>query len=383
MPALSNCYNIADLRRKAKRRLPAPMFHYLDGGADDEWTLRRNTEAFDDYQLMPNYLRDVATIDLGTRVLGATLDLPFFLAPTGMSRLFHHDKEFAVCRAAESCGTLYSLSTMASTSLEEIATATAGPKMFQIYIFKDREMTREFVQRCRDARYDILCLTVDTAIAGNRERDHRNGMSLPPRITLKNFFSYGTSFHWLFNMLRNRDFRLANVEHRVDALVGGAVGLIQYVNDQFDRSVTWDDVAWLIKQWNGPFVIKGLQSVTDVRQARDLGASAVMVSNHGGRQLEGTPAPVDCIPALRDAVGNDLELIVDGGIRRGVHIIKALALGADACSIGRPYLYGLAAGGQAGVERAIELLRSEVERSLGLLGCNSIEQLGPEHIARL
>jgi L-lactate dehydrogenase (cytochrome) len=184
-------------------------------------------------------------------------------------------------------------------------------------------------------------------------------------------------------MLRNRDFRLANVEHRVDALVGGAVGLIQYVNDQFDRSVTWDDVAWLIEQWNGPFVIKGLQSVTDVRQARDLGASAVMVSNHGGRQLEGTPAPVDCIPALRDAVGNDLELIVDGGIRRGVHIIKALALGADACSIGRPYLYGLAAGGQAGVERAIELLRSEVERSLGLLGCNSIEQLGPEHIARL
>ncbi len=380
MSGLSHCYNIADLRKKAKRRLPAPMFHYIDGGADDEWTLRRNTDAFDDYQLMPNYLRDVQSIDLSTALLGKTLELPFFIAPTGMSRLFHHDKELAVCRAAASFGTMYSLSTMASTSLEEVAAATQSPKMFQIYIFKDREMTREFVQRCKDARYDALCLTVDTAIAGNRERDHYNGMSMPPRITLKNFFSYGTSFHWLFNTLRNRDFRLANVEHRVDALSGGSVGLIQYVNDQFDRSVTWDDVAWLIEQWDGPFVIKGLQSVADVKRARDLGASAVMVSNHGGRQLEGTPAPVDCIPALRDAVGSDLQLIVDGGIRRGVHIIKALALGADACSIGRPYLYGLAAGGQAGVERAIELLRAEVERSLGLLGCSSIGELGREHI---
>lgn len=382
MRQLSNCHNISDLRKRAKSRLPAPMFHYIEGGADDEWTLRRNTEAFDQYQLLPNYLRDVNAVDLTTRVLGLELKLPFFLSPTGMSRLFHHHKEIAVCRAAEQAGTLYTLSTLATTSLEQLSALGPGPKMFQIYVFKDRELTREFVQRCRDARYESLCLTVDTAIAGNRERDLYNGMTMPPKITFGNFFSYGTSFHWLFNLLRSPDFRLANVAHRVDALGGGAMSLIDYVNSQFDRSVTWSDVAWLIDQWQGPFVIKGLQSPADVKKARDLGASAVMVSNHGGRQLDGVPAPIDCISALRDAVGNDLELIVDGGIRRGTHIIKAMALGADACSIGRPYLYGLAAGGQAGVARAIELLKLEVERALVLLGCNSIKQLTPEHIVR-
>jgi L-lactate dehydrogenase (cytochrome) len=255
--------------------------------------------------------------------------------------------------------------------------------MFQIYILKDRELTREFVQRCKDSNYNSLCLTVDTAVAGNRERDFYNGMTMPPKITFKNFFSYGTSFHWLFHLLLNQDFKLANVAHRVDALGSGAMGLIEYVNDQFDRTVTWDDVAWLVDQWDGPFVIKGLQSVADVKRARDLGVNGVMVSNHGGRQLEGTPAPVDCIPELRDAVGSDLELIVDGGIRRGTHVLKALALGADACSIGRPYLYGLASGGQQGVEQAINILKTEVERSLALLGCSSLSELNPGHIRTL
>jgi L-lactate dehydrogenase (cytochrome) len=208
-------------------------------------------------------------------------------------------------------------------------------------------------------------------------------MTIPPKITSRNIFSYATSFSWLFHAALQPDFKLANVAHRVDALAGGAMGLIEYVNSQFDRTVTWDDAAWLAQQWDGPFVIKGLQSVEDIKKARDIGASAVMVSNHGGRQLEGTPAPVDCIPALRDAIGDDLELIVDGGIRRGTHIIKAIALGANACSIGRPYLYGLAAGGQQGVERALELLRAETERSLALLGCRSIRELNSTHVARL
>lgn len=380
MVALERCFNISDLRKRAKSRLPAPMFHYIDGGADDEWTLRRNTEAFDQYELMPNYLQNVTDINLKTRVLGVDMDLPLFLAPTGMSRLFHHEKEFAVARAAHKFGTMYSLSTVATTSLEDIAACTSGPKMFQIYILKDRELTREFVERCKKAGYKSLCLTVDTPLAGNRERDLVNGMTMPPKFTLKSLFSYATHFHWSFNLLRNPDFKLANVAHRVDALSKGTMGLIDYVNSQFDRSVNWDDVAWLIEQWGGPFAIKGLQSPKDAERAVDVGATALMVSNHGGRQLDGVPAPVDCIAPIRDAIGDQLELIVDGGIRRGTHVLKALAQGANACSIGRPYLYGLAAGGQQGVERALTLLKSEMERSMALLGCQSVDQLNGSHV---
>ena len=383
MPALKNCHNIADLRRRAKSKLPAPMFHYIDGGADDEWTMRRNTSAFDDWEVLPNYLKNIETIDLKTEILGTTLELPFFLSPTGMSRLFHHHKELGACRAADKFGTLYSLSTLGTTSLEDIASTTPGPKMFQIYILKDRELTREFVQRCQASRYQALCLTVDTPLAGNRERDLVNGMTMPPRITPRSFFSYGLSFEWLYNLARDPDFKLANVAHRVDAIGGGTIGLIDYVNSQFDRTVTWDDAAWLADQWDGAFIIKGLQTVDDVKRAREIGATGVMVSNHGGRQLEGTPAPVDCIPALRDAVGNDLELIVDGGIRRGIHVVKALALGANACSIGRPYLYGLAAGGQAGAERAIEMLKIEIERNMALLGVSSVSEITPDHVRRV
>ncbi|KAA1194122.1 alpha-hydroxy-acid oxidizing protein [Pseudohalioglobus sediminis] len=380
MVSLERCHNIADLRRRARARLPAPMFHYIDGGADDEWSLRNNTSAFDDYLLQPTYLRDVSEIDLSTRVLGQDLALPFFLAPTGMSRLFHHHKELGAARAAERFGTIYSLSTLATTSLEEISATTSGPKMFQIYILRDRELTREFVQRCKQAGYQALCLTVDTPLAGNRERDHVHGMTMPPRITPANFLSYASSFHWLYHLIRDPDFRLANVAHRVDALGKGAMGLIEYVNGQFDRTVCWDDVGWLAQQWDGPLVIKGMTSADDARRALDAGATAAMLSNHGGRQLDGVPAPVDCIAPIRDAVGDRLELIVDGGIRRGTHILKALALGADACSIGRPYLYGLAAAGQAGVERALEILELELARDMALLGCASIADLDAGYV---
>lgn len=384
MPALKKCYNIEDLRRRAQSKLPAPMFHYIDGGSDDEWTLRRNTSAFEDYQLMPNYLKNVETINLKKHVIGCDLDLPFFLAPTGMSRLFHHEKELAACRAAQKFGTLYSLSTLSTTSLEDVAEASSGPLMFQIYILKDRELTKEFVQRCKTSGYKALCLTVDTMVAGNRERDLVNGMTMPPKITTtRNFFSYATSFQWLFNLLLDPNFKLANVVHRIDALGGGAMSLIDYVNSQFDRSVTWDDVAWLIEQWDGPFLIKGLQSPEDAKRALEVGATGILISNHGGRQLEASPAPIDCLAEIRDVVGDQLELIVDGGIRRGTHIIKALAMGADACSIGRSYLYGLAAGGQAGVERALTLLKTELERSLALLGVNDVGQLNSGHIKHL
>lgn len=359
------------------------MFHYMDGGADDEWTLQRNTAAFNDYQLLPNQLRDISDINLRRRILGCDLDLPFFLAPTGMSRLFHKDKELGVCRAAAKFNTFYSLSTLATTSLEDVASETSGAKMFQIYMFKDRELTKEFIQRCKAANYSALCLTVDTMIAGNREREKRFGMSLPPSITPATALSFASSFEWLWGVIQDSDFRLANVSHKVDAIGSGTMALIDYVNSQFDRSVTWDDVARITELWDGPFAIKGLQSASDAKRALDVGASAVMISNHGGRQLDTSPAPLDCVKAMRDSVGDQLELIVDGGVRRGTHIIKALSAGADACSIGRAYLYGLAAGGQPGVEHALGLLREELERSVALLGCNDINQLNEEHLLRL
>ncbi|NHO66774.1 alpha-hydroxy-acid oxidizing protein [Aestuariicella hydrocarbonica] len=381
MSKLSKCNNLYDIRRLAKYKLPAPMFHYIDGGSDDEWTLKRNTAAFDDYQLMPQYLKDVSSIDLSNRVLGCDMDLPFFLSPTGMSRLFNHEKEPAACRAAHKFGTLYSLSTLATTSLEDIANTSEGSRMFQIYILKDRELTKEFVQRCKDSKYHALCLTVDTMVAGNRERDLVNGMTMPPKITtVSNFFSYASSVEWWFNMMLDPDFKLANVAHRVDALGGGSMGLIDYINSQFDRSVTWEDAAWLAEQWDGPLVIKGIQSPQDAKRALEIGATAIMISNHGGRQLESSPAPVDCVAPMRDAIGDQLELIVDGGIRRGNHILKALAQGADACSIGRGYLFGLAAGGQAGVERSLTILKTELERSMALLGVKNISEINESHI---
>ena len=370
-----------DFRPLARRRLPAPLFHYIDGGADDEWTLGNNTRAFDRYELLPGQLRDVSRINLATRLLGTEMSMPFFLAPTGMNRLFHHERELAVARAAGEAGVFYSLSTMGNSSIEEVAQACAGPKMFQIYIFKDRELTREFVDRAKDAGYQALCLTVDTPLAGNRERDLRTGMIMPPKFTLAGLASFLTSPHWSWHYLLDRDFRMANVAHRVDALGAGAMSLIDYVNSQFDRTLTWDDAAWLAEQWPGPLVIKGLQSPGDARRAVDVGASALMVSNHGGRQLDSAPAPVDCIAPIRDAVGDALELIVDGGVRRATHIVKALALGANACSLGRPYLYALAAGGQAGVERMLTLIRGELERTMALLGRRSIAELDESVLA--
>jgi len=381
---LQNCHNQHDLRMAAKKRLPSPIFNYMDGGADDEWTLQRNSSAFDGFELLPRYLKNVENIDLKTRVLGQELDLPVFLAPTGMSRLFHHDREIAVAKAAEKYGTLYSLSTLGTASIEEVAQTISSPKMFQIYILKDRELTREFMQRCKDNSFEVMCLTVDTPLAGNRERDLVTGFTMPPRFGLKSLWSFATHPYWTMQLALHPDFELKNVTHRVGAVdKKGAVSLIAYVNEQLDRTVTWEDAAWLAKQWDGPFVIKGLQTPEDARRAVDAGASAIMISNHGGRQLGAAPAPVDCIAPIRNAVGNSLELIVDGGIRRGTHIIKALALGANACSIGRAYLYGLAAGGQNGVERALELFRGELLRNMALMGCTRISDLSSRHVRRV
>jgi len=379
---LAECNDIADLRHLARRRLPAPMFHYIDGGADDEWTLARNVAAFDDYELIPECLNDISRVDLSTTLLGRRVGLPLLLSPTGMSRLFHHEAEPAVARAAQSFDVFYTLSTMGTTRLEDIAALGRGPWMYQIYILKDRELTREFVHRCRAAGYHALCLTVDTPLAGNRQRDRVTGMVMPPRFTFRSFFSFVAHPRWALRLLSNPDFQLANVAHRVDVLSKSKISLIDYVNSQFDRTIGWDDVAWLVEQWNGPFVIKGLLSPGDARRAQQAGVSAIMISNHGGRQLDGTPAPIDQIAPIRDSVGDGIELIVDSGVRRGTHVLKALALGANACSIGRAYLYGLAAGGHRGVVHALQLLRSELERDLALLGCSTLAQLDARHVRR-
>jgi L-lactate dehydrogenase (cytochrome) len=377
---LQRANNLADLRLMASRRLPRPIFDYIDGGADDEVSLRRNVSAFESYELMPDVLNDVSTIRTETRIFGQPSRWPLMLSPTGLTRMFHDHAELAVARAAARHGLIYSLSTMGTTRLEDLAQTVAGPKVFQIYIFKDRGLTAEFVARCKDAGYHGLALTVDTPVAGNRERDRVSGLSLPPKLNLRSVLSFALHPFWSLPALTGSKFDLANVSHRVDALASGPMSLFDYIGAQFDRSVGWRDVEWLVREWNGPLAIKGVMTPEDARRSIASGATGVMISNHGGRQLDGAPAPVDQIEAVREAVGDAPDVICDGGIRRGADVVKALSLGATACSIGRPSLYGLAAGGEAGVERALTLLSEEFERTLTLLGVNDIAALARRHV---
>nr|WP_221364456.1 alpha-hydroxy acid oxidase [Sphingomonas jinjuensis] len=374
--------NIADLRRLARRRLPGPIFDYIDGGADDEWSLRRNAAAFSDYELLPDVLSDVSSIRTATTIFGQPSQWPLMLSPTGLTRMFHADAELAVARAAARHGLVYALSTMGTTRLEDLAHAHAGPKIFQIYIFKDRGLTAEFVARCRDAGFHGLALTVDTPVAGNRERDRVSGLSLPPRLTLRSLLSFAAHPAWSLPALGGSKFDLANVSHKLDVLAGGPMSLFDYIGGQFDRSVCWRDVEWLAREWGGPLAIKGVMTPDDARRSIASGATGVMISNHGGRQLDGAAAPVDQIAAVRDALGAAPDVICDGGIRRGTDVVKALALGATACSIGRPYLYGLAAGGEAGVDRALTLLTDEIARDLALAGIADIATLSRRHVRR-
>lgn len=374
--SIERCFNIAELRKRAKRKMPGPMFHYIDGGADDEWTMRRNTIAFDRVEFLPKALVDTTNISTTTQVLGQTLDWPFFLSPTALSRLFHHAGEAAVARAAHDAGTLYSLSSFSSMSIEEIGRLTPGPKAFQVYVMKDRGLSREFLQRARENGFGALQLTVDVpGVSGNRERDIVTGMTVPPRLSLMSLIDIAMHPGWVYRHLTTQRIDMANVAHNPPPGSDSLGGIIEYLNAQLDRSVTWDDAAWMIQEWNGPFAIKGVVRPDDVLRCIDIGATAVMLSNHGGRQLGFAPAPFDAIKAVRDAVGDQIEIVMDGGIRRGSHILKALAAGATACSGGRAYLYGLGAGGEAGVRRALDILRSEVNRDMALLGVRSLSEL--------
>jgi len=380
MSRLDRVFNIEDLRTIARRKLPKPLFNYIDGGADDETNVLGNAKAFDSVRLVPEYLVDMAKIDTTTKVLGREISMPLFLAPTGMTRLFHHDGETAVSKAAAAAGTYYSLSTVGSTSIEDVAAACSGPKCFQIYVMKDRSLTREFIQRCKDANYDALTLTVDIPVAGNRERELRYGFSMPPKLNLAGIVGFAARPGWVYRALTHPKAILANVAHKIPEGSSQSTSLIEYIASQFDPSVTWDDLEWMIAEWGGPFAIKGILSPADARRAVDRGVTAIMVSNHGGRQLDGTLSAFDALGPILDEVGGECEVICDGGIRRGTHVLKALARGATACSMGRPYLFGLAAGGEQGVAKAIELLRAEIVRGMGLIGCKNIGEIGRKHI---
>jgi len=371
--------NIADLELQAAKRLPAPIWHYLQGGADDEWTTARNTSAFERYALVPDVLIDVTRIDASVQLLGHRYPLPLVLSPTGMSQLFHADGEMAVARAAAAHQILYSLSTMATATIEDVATA-GGPRMFQLYCFRDRGLTLELLSRAQAAGYVAICLTVDTPLAGNRERDIATGMTLPPRFTLRSLLEFAAHPRWVLPKLFGRPFDLANVTRYAPSVSRRRTGIMEYVNSQMDRSIGWKDLEWLRSNWTGALVVKGVLSAADARRAAELGCEGVMISNHGGRQLDGAITPIEQLASIRDAVGRSLCLILDGGVRRGTHVLKAIALGANACAIGRPYLFGLAAGGERGVTRAIEIFREEIERDMALMGCTSLDMLSRRHV---
>ena len=373
--SLKNCYNFEDFRNLAKKKLPAPIFHYIDGGADDEITLKRNTNSFDDCDLVPNILRSVGKPDLSTTVFGRKIEMPIFLSPTAMQSLYHPDGDKASARAAEKFGTMYSMSTMASFSIEEIANISSGPKLFQLYIHKDKSFTDDLIDRCKRANFDGLCLTVDTLVAGNRERDHRTGFTTPPKFTLESMINFAMRPGWLFRYFTNKKFELANIKHKTEKGTNITKSVIDYVNEQYDPKMNWDDAEYCIKKWNGPFALKGVMSVEDAKRAVDIGCTAIIISNHGGRQLDGSRTPFDQLKAISDAVGDKLEIILDGGVRRGTHVLKALAAGATACSFGKAFLFSLGAGGQQGVERLLQNMHDEIQRNMILMGCKSVKEL--------
>jgi L-lactate dehydrogenase (cytochrome) len=377
MPKLSNCYNLADFEAMAKRRLPKPLFDYIAGAADDERTMAANVSSFDNYALVPRYLRDVGSISLKATVLGCVLDWPLILAPTGMNRMFHPDGEVGVAREAARTGAGYTLSTMGTAAIEDIAAKSSGPKIYQLYLLADDHLNFESIDRAKAAGFDAICLTVDTVVAGNRERDARSGLTIPPSLNLAGLIGFATRPRWCLDYFTGGKFTLPNVS-------GGPGGdlstLAAFFAEKMEKHITWSKVEQLIDYWGKPFAIKGIQSAEDALLAAKVGATAVIISNHGGRQLDGGAATIDLVSEIIDVLDGQIELIVDGGFRRGSHIVKAMALGASACMTGRPYLYALSAFGAPGVGRMLDLLKAETERTMALVGCADLAQLTSGHI---
>ncbi|MDP3908023.1 alpha-hydroxy acid oxidase [Novosphingobium sp.] len=377
---LTDCHNIDDFRRLARQRLPWPVFDYIDGAADDELTKVRNTEAYARADLVPDVLVGVDTIDTSCTILGRTSALPLILSPTALQRVFHWQGERAVARAAAKFGLWFGISSLATVSIEEIGAMGDNPKMFQFYYHKDRGLNRSMIERCQAAKFDAIALTVDTIVAGKRERCSRSGFTSPPKFTARNLLGYAMKPRWGLDYLLREKFALPNLDTHVREGTGEAVSIAGYFNTMLDQSMDWKMAGQLREDWGGKFALKGVMSVSDARRAVAIGADAIMISNHGGRQLDGSRSPFDQLPEIVDAVGGQIEIICDGGVRRGTHALKALCAGATAASGGRLYLYALAAAGQDGVERALGILQDEIERGMKLMGVTRVDQLTPDRL---
>jgi L-lactate dehydrogenase (cytochrome) len=367
--------NIDDLRLIAKRRLPGGIFDYIDGGAEDETSLLNNREAYQRYEFVPRILRDVSDIDTSTTFLGRTLTSPIIFSPTGFTRIAHSDGELAVARVAAQHQLPYCLSTLSTRSIEEVASVSNGPKWFQVYVWRDRALVHDMLQRAEAHGYEAIMLTVDTAVLGRRERDVRRGFTLPPKLGPGTIIDGMTHPAWTWDFVRHDPITFANISGAAGNSVGTAVTLSDFISEQFDPALSWDDIAWFRERWKGHIILKGVQSVDDAVLAQQYGVDAVALSNHGGRQLDGAPAPIDLIAHVAHATNGSLPIICDGGVRRGGDILKAIALGASVCTMGRSYLYGLGAAGEAGVEKAYGMLESELRRSMALTGTRTISEV--------
>ena len=376
---LADCHNFHDFRELAQRRLPAPIFNYIDGAADDEVTYRRNTESFERCDLVPNVLRGVDSVDLSITIMGQRLALPVYCSPTALQRLFHHDGERAVAAAAARFGTMFGVSSLGTVSLEDVRKAYATPQVYQFYFHKDRGLNRAMMQRAKEANVDVMMLTVDSITGGNRERDLRTGFSIPFRLTLPGMLEFARKPMWGINYLTHERFSMPQLDAHVD-FGGDALSIGRYFTDMLDPSMTWDDVAQMVGDWNGQFCLKGVMSVEDARRAAAIGCTGIVLSNHGGRQLDGSRAAFAQLAEVVDAVGDRLDVMMDGGVQRGTHVLKALSLGAKAVGLGRYYLFPLAAAGRPGVERALEIMKTELERDMKLMGCRSIGELSRDNL---
>ncbi|GFN28375.1 alpha-hydroxy acid oxidase [Achromobacter denitrificans] len=376
---LNQCQNFHDFRRMARQRLPGPIFNYIDGAADDETTYRRNTQAFEACDLVPDVLRGVAQVDMSVSVMGQKLALPVYCSPTALQRLFHHDGERAVAAAAGKFGTMFGVSSLGTVSLEEARKISGGPQVYQFYFHKDRGLNRDMMARAKKAGVQVMMLTVDSITGGNRERDKRTGFAIPFRLNLAGIAQFAIKPAWAINYATHERFRLPQLDGHVD-MGGGAMSISRYFTDMLDPAMSWDDVAAMVKEWGGQFCLKGIMSVEDARRAVDIGCTGIVLSNHGGRQLDGSRSAFDQLAEIVDAVGDRIDVMMDGGVQRGTHVLKALALGAKAVGLGRYYLFPLAAAGQPGVERALDLMRIEIERAMKLMGCRSVSDLQRRHL---
>ncbi len=379
MTRLKNCHNFHDFRTLAKKRLPGPIFHYIDGGSDDESTYRRNTAAFESCDLVPSVLAGVKDVDLSVTVMGQKLDMPVYCSPTALQRLFHHQGERAVANAAEKFGTLFGVSSLGTVSIEEIAKQINSPQVYQFYFHKDRGLNRAMMERAKEAGVQVMMLTVDSITGGNRERDLRTGFSIPFQLNLSGILQFLIKPMWGINYVTHEKFRLPQLDEHID-MSAGATSIGDYFTNMLEPSMNWDDVAEMVKFWDGEFCLKGVMSREDARRAVDIGCTGIVISNHGGRQLDGSRSSFDQLAEIVEEVGDEIDVLFDSGVQRGTHVLKALSLGAKAVGIGRMYLYPLAAAGQSGVERALGLMRAEIERDMKLMGKTSIDQLSGDNL---